>query len=85
MVGDIRSHTALDHFLSPIRVLVVADGMVTLKTWSFGIRLTEVGGKELVRVAKPKAVQEVKDVIGEDRTQMNLFPIVILPLCTVAV
>jgi hypothetical protein len=65
MVGGIRSLTALDHFLSPIRVPVVADGMGTLKTWSFGIRLPEVGDKELVRVAKPKAVQGVKDVIGD--------------------
>ena len=85
MVGGIRSHTALEHILSPIRVSGVADGMVTLKTWSFGIRLPGVGDRELVRVAKPKAVQGVKDVIGEDRTQMNLFSIVVLPLGTVAI
>ena len=69
MVGGIRSHTALDHFLSLTRVPVAADGMVTLKTWSFGIRLPGVGDKELVRVAKPKAVQGARDAIGDTNAE----------------
>ncbi len=55
--------------MSLTRVPVAADGMVTLKTWSFGIRLPGVGDKELVRVAKPKAVQGARDAIGDTNAE----------------